>query len=182
VFRSGTEVRLPTLERGPRLRKWLGVSVASTVGALLIGATAAGRADAGPGCACDCDGDGHVTVEELVVAVNIALGQLPLAACPAADRNGDSLVTVDEIVIAVSAALQGCATPLSTASPTPTPTPSACVTRLDPQQVTFVFGGSGCFDVIAPSDCCWDATPTAADILIWGDRLWKWKCVLLDFS
>lgn len=59
-------------------------------------------------CAGDCDLDGQTTVEEIVRAVAIALGEASVAQCPAADANGDARVTVDEILLAVGAALQGC--------------------------------------------------------------------------
>jgi len=59
-------------------------------------------------CAGDCGGDGRVTVNELIVGVNIALGNAALAACSAFDRNADQLVAVNELVAAVNAALQGC--------------------------------------------------------------------------
>jgi hypothetical protein len=59
-------------------------------------------------CAGDCGGDGTVTVNELIVGVNIALGNAALAACPVFDRNGDDLVAVNELIAAVNAALQGC--------------------------------------------------------------------------
>jgi hypothetical protein len=35
-------------------------------------------------CAGDCDGNGVVTVNELVTAVNIAIGRRPAADCPGA--------------------------------------------------------------------------------------------------
>lgn len=60
-------------------------------------------------CVGDCDGGGQVTVDELTLAVRIALGLTPAAACAAADRDGDGTVAVDEIVGAVAAALGGCA-------------------------------------------------------------------------
>jgi hypothetical protein len=59
-------------------------------------------------CAGDCDSSGSVGVDELMVMVNIALGEAPLAGCAAADTNADGRVTVDEIVAAVSNALTGC--------------------------------------------------------------------------
>jgi len=37
--------------------------------------------------------------------VNIALGNLPLSACPAFDVNGDGKVTINELIRAVNAAL-----------------------------------------------------------------------------
>lgn len=60
------------------------------------------------GCPGDCDGDGTVSIANLIVAVNIALGSAPLADCPAVDSNGDGQVGVAELVQAVNAALNGC--------------------------------------------------------------------------
>lgn len=59
-------------------------------------------------CPGDCDANGQVTVDELIVAVNIALGAAATDDCFAADFNGDGEATVDEIVAAVDAALNGC--------------------------------------------------------------------------
>lgn len=61
-----------------------------------------------PPCAGDCNADRAVTVDELVKAVNIALGSAGIDVCPAADRNADELITVDEIVASVQRALNGC--------------------------------------------------------------------------
>jgi len=61
-----------------------------------------------PACAGDCDGSGDVTVDEIVIAVNIALGTFAADQCPAVDTSGDGEVTVDEIVVAVTNALAGC--------------------------------------------------------------------------
>jgi len=61
----------------------------------------------------DCDGDGQVTINELVLGVNIALGFTPRETCPAFDSNQDDQVTVDELVSAVSAALDGRTNPTS---------------------------------------------------------------------
>lgn len=66
-------------------------------------------------CSGDCNGDDAVTISELVRAVNIALGHLSTAACPAADPDGDGTVTVDELVACAGRALDGCASP--TAAP-----------------------------------------------------------------
>jgi hypothetical protein len=54
----------------------------------------------------DCDGDGMVTVDEVVLAVNIALGNAQLSACPAASSDGE-VVTIADLIQAVSSALQG---------------------------------------------------------------------------
>ncbi|MBI4515694.1 MAG: right-handed parallel beta-helix repeat-containing protein [Deltaproteobacteria bacterium] len=59
-------------------------------------------------CTGDLDGSGAVTVDELVVGVNITLGLLPLTAGPLFDADNSGDVTVDELVRAVSYALEGC--------------------------------------------------------------------------
>jgi hypothetical protein len=49
-----------------------------------------------------------VTVDEVILAVNIALDNEPVSACLAADAGGDGRITVDEILLAVTDALNGC--------------------------------------------------------------------------
>jgi len=61
-----------------------------------------------PVCVGDCNGTGMVTINELVLGVNIALGNLNIAICPAFDANGDGQVTIEELIEAVSNALNGC--------------------------------------------------------------------------
>jgi hypothetical protein len=61
-----------------------------------------------PVCSGDCNGDGVVTVDEIVVIIQMALGERELGACLAADSTGDGAITVDEIIAAVDTALQGC--------------------------------------------------------------------------
>lgn len=61
-----------------------------------------------PMCAGDCGADGAVTVDELVLIVNIALGSASVSQCSAGDVNRDGAITVDEIVSAVNRALGGC--------------------------------------------------------------------------
>jgi len=53
----------------------------------------------------DCNGDGMVSISELITGVNIALGNLPVTACPAFDTNRDGRVTIEELIAAVNAAL-----------------------------------------------------------------------------
>jgi hypothetical protein len=59
-------------------------------------------------CVGDCGGDGSVTVDEILLGVNIALGTVSLNQCTAFDGNTDQQVTVDEILAAVNGALNGC--------------------------------------------------------------------------
>ena len=76
---------------------------------------AAGSPAAARACVGDCDGSGMVTVDELVLAVDIALGSAAVDACMAVDTNHDGKVTIDEIIAAVDSALDGCgATPMPT--------------------------------------------------------------------
>ncbi len=66
---------------------------------------------AAPVCIGDCNADGMVTVDELLIAVNIALDNLPIESCPAFDANADRTVTVNEILAGVNNALNGCPGP-----------------------------------------------------------------------
>ena len=59
-------------------------------------------------CVGDCDGGGDVTISDLVRGVNIALGSLPIAACPAFDPSGSGGVEINELITAVNNALNGC--------------------------------------------------------------------------
>jgi hypothetical protein len=59
-------------------------------------------------CTGDCNGNGAVSINELVLGVNISGGTLPVTACPAADRNRGGTVTIDELVAAVRNAAGGC--------------------------------------------------------------------------
>ncbi len=59
-------------------------------------------------CVGDCGGDGQVTVDELLLMVNIALENVAVSECEAGDANDDGTITVDEIIAAVNNALAGC--------------------------------------------------------------------------
>jgi hypothetical protein len=59
-------------------------------------------------CIGDCNGKRSVTVDELLIMVNIALGNPPVTTCEAGDANHDGHITVDEILTAVNNALNGC--------------------------------------------------------------------------
>lgn len=74
-------------------------------------ATATATTPTGSGhCPGDCGGNGLVTVDELLKAVNIALGTLGVTSCPAVDGDGNGSVTIAELLQAVNAALSGCPT------------------------------------------------------------------------
>jgi hypothetical protein len=60
-------------------------------------------------CAGDCNGDGEVSINELILGVNIALGTTAADSCAAFDRDGDGQVTVSELIAGVNSALGGCA-------------------------------------------------------------------------
>ena len=85
-------------------------------------------------CTGDCDGDGAVTVNEILVGVNIALDSAAVSSCPDFDNNQDGSVTIDELLAAVNNALGACPpapTPTPTVTPVPstaTPTPSTAAT------------------------------------------------------
>lgn len=57
----------------------------------------------------DCNGDWSVLTEELEAGVAIALGTLPLTACPSFVATGDGVVTIDELLTGTNIALTGCA-------------------------------------------------------------------------
>jgi phosphohistidine phosphatase SixA len=99
---------------------------------LLCGVRAAAAAPST--CPSDCNGDFEVTVNELVLAVTIALGDAELSVCPLADRDGNGAVEIADLIAAVSAALEGCpaqpsptetATSTGTVPPVDTATPTA---------------------------------------------------------
>ena len=56
-------------------------------------------------CTGDCDGDDIVEIDELVIAVDIVLGQTTPDACPGF---GHSRATIGDLVTAVANALNGC--------------------------------------------------------------------------
>lgn len=102
-------------------------------------------------CGGDCDGEGVVTVDELVLGVNIALGSAELDDCFALDLNHDRNATVDELVGAVSSALCGCNQICPTPIPTRTRTPSATSTRTPQPTAT----------ITRTSTAIFTSTPTA---------------------
>lgn len=61
-----------------------------------------------PACPGDCSRNGLVTVDEILLSVNIALGNVSLEACAPADATHDGQITIDEILLAINVALGGC--------------------------------------------------------------------------
>lgn len=59
-------------------------------------------------CTGDCDGSGNVLVNEIILTVRIALGEMPLSACTAGDADGSGDITINEILAAVNNAPYGC--------------------------------------------------------------------------
>lgn len=64
------------------------------------------------GCTGDVDRDGIVTVNEIIIGINIALGNRLLSAAPSFDYDGDGQVTVGELIRAVEFALGSCPVPV----------------------------------------------------------------------
>jgi len=60
-------------------------------------------------CPGDCNRDGTVSIAELILGVNIALGRNDVAACESLDFDSDGTIAVAELVRAVRSALEDCA-------------------------------------------------------------------------
>lgn len=90
------------------LMKRVRISRSAMLGVFLAGALAAGRTQAQTPCLGDCSNDESVTVDEIIIMVNIALGEAVVGDCMAGDADESGTVTVDEIVSAGSNALNGC--------------------------------------------------------------------------
>jgi hypothetical protein len=56
----------------------------------------------------DCNGDGKVDVDELVLAVDLALGVPVAATCPAADADGDGVLAINDLIADVRSGVLGC--------------------------------------------------------------------------
>lgn len=59
-------------------------------------------------CVGDCNDDRRVTIDELVRAVDIALGGAEVGTCDAVDNNRDGAVTVNELIRGVTKGQAGC--------------------------------------------------------------------------
>ena len=76
----------------------------------LLSLTSSAQAETASTCLGDCGGDGQVTVDEILIMLNIALGEATVTDCGSGDGNQDGQITVDEILSAVTNALDGCTT------------------------------------------------------------------------
>jgi hypothetical protein len=74
----------------------------------LQGSASSGSCFAAASCTGDCNLDGWVTIDELLLGVDIALGLESTEVCPAIDANHSGTASVDEIVAAVAGAVEGC--------------------------------------------------------------------------
>ncbi len=83
------------------------LSLTAVLTLILIGPPLAAVARAG--CVGDCNNTGTVVVIDILIMLDIALGNGEiLSQCPSADANGDGKVTVDEILTAENNLLNGC--------------------------------------------------------------------------
>jgi hypothetical protein len=115
---------------------------------LLILTTLAAPAARAQSCRGDCGGDGMVTVDELVLAVNIALGLASIGECNAF---AGGPMTISDLLQAVSNTISGCS-PGRTATPTPTPTPPRRCSDSDGSGTVQISNaspsnGNGAFDI-----------------------------------
>jgi len=83
-------------------------------------------------CVGDCDGDASVQINELILSINVLLGDAPLSTCPAIDCPQLLGLVINCAIEAVANALNGCSPPTPRV-PTATPTATAtCYTPATP--------------------------------------------------
>src|SRR5262245_12666286 len=88
-------------------------------------------------CVGDCNTYGQVTVDEILVGVNVVLGAAPINWCATLDANGDGTVTVDELLSAVNDVLNDCS------AESPTPSQTATMTAASPTATVTPARGPG---------------------------------------
>ncbi len=89
--------------RAPLLTTWLYLVALI----LLLGAADTPPA-LGQVCVGDCNSDGVVTISELIVGINMALGTVSPSHCSSFDTDKDGIITISELITAVNNALNGC--------------------------------------------------------------------------
>jgi hypothetical protein len=98
-----------------------------------------------PPCVGDCDADGQVRVNELIVAINVALGAIATQTCLAIDADRGGTASIAELTRAVGAALSGCPAraPLPASSATVSAPTGAPPPGIPGAEVTFFGIASG---------------------------------------
>src|SRR5512143_820979 len=77
-------------------------------------------------CVGDCNGDGMVAINELILGVNIALGNAQVSACPSFACTGGDTVPINCLIQGVNNALGMCPSgPTSTPTTVTVDTPTA---------------------------------------------------------
>jgi hypothetical protein len=74
-------------------------------------------------CPGDCDRNGRVSVDELAMAVGIALDGSNVSACEPADTDADGRLSINDLVASINGALTACG---YGSAPTPGPTLTQC--------------------------------------------------------
>ena len=82
------------------MKNW--IALAATI---VIGQISPAQAQS---CVGDCDLNAEVTVDEVILAINVALGDKPISTCASGDSNSDDAIDVSEIMQSVSNLLEGC--------------------------------------------------------------------------
>lgn len=129
-------MRIRANVRVGRKDRWFGLTEIAVVCAALGVGAGLWAQPAAAQCVGDCTGKGSVTISDLVLGVNIALGNALVSDCESLDANKDMMVSVNELILAVNNALAGqctvvtpSVTATSTAPRTSTPTPTATLTN-----------------------------------------------------
>jgi hypothetical protein len=118
--RSGTAILTATATVGASATATVGASATATnagpsatptstpTGPTPTGSVSPSPTPTPPPCVGDCNGNGVVTVNELIIGVNILLSSQPVSACPAFDSNNTGTVTVEELIQGVNNLLRAC--------------------------------------------------------------------------
>ena len=102
---------------GERVMQWI-----TRIALTLVIATTFVATSVSAQCVGDCNGDENVRINELIIAVGIALDRQDLSVCPSIDGNSNGRVDIGELISAVGNSLRGCDAPPPTPTATPVPT------------------------------------------------------------
>lgn len=117
------------LRKRPTFRRWVGCGVLLWILCATTPRTATAQSTC---CGGDCNGDGNVTVSDLLVLVNIALGNQQADACLCAPECGAIEVACLPMIIAVRHALEGCPASIQGAVFPQRPDSSSCCQPIAP--------------------------------------------------